>query len=302
MSSPDKRARCRARPLAMVLAAFAAPLIAALAGLPGDLPPGGGGPATLAGLTGGTALAQAGRIEQLHVPPLPPFEIPRPQRVVLDNGMVVMLLEDHELPLVTVTALLRAGARLDPPAKLGLAAVAGEVMRSGGIARAVRPRQGPPARAATRPSSPGRPPRAAASVGDDAGALSGDALDELLEARAAALEVSFGEDSGSAGLSVLKDDFARLLPLFAAVLRYPAFDAAKLGLAKDLAKARLARENDDPDELLTREFARLVYGPRSVYGRTPTFATVDAGIFHWPTFKPVPLQCFCSLAGTGLFG
>jgi zinc protease len=185
-------------------------------------------------------------------PPLPRFEIPRPQRVALDNGMVVMLLEDHELPLVTVTALVRTGSRLDPPAKLGLGALAGELLRSGGIAGGVDRRFAPD------------------------GALSGDALDDLLESRAAGVEVAVAEDSASASLSCLAEDFGSLLPLFAALLRHPAFDAGKLGLARDLAKGRLQRENDDPEAVLWRELARLVYGADSPYGRTPTFATLDA--------------------------
>jgi zinc protease len=190
-------------------------------------------------------------------PPLPRFEIPRPERVTLDNGMVVMLLEDHELPLVAVTALLRTGSRLDPPAKLGLGALAGELLRTGGIARVTG--EGDPRLHLT----PG-------------GALSGDALDDLLEARAAEMEVAIGESSGSANLGCLAEDFASLLPLFAAMLRHPAFDAARLDLARDLAKSRLERENDDPDTVLWRELARLVYGPDSPYGRTPSFATLDA--------------------------
>jgi zinc protease len=191
-------------------------------------------------------------VRQLRYPPPPPFEIPRPERAELGNGMVVMLLENHELPLVTVTAYLRTGSRLDPPGKLGLGALGGEVLRTGGIARGVDPR-----------------------LGKD-GALAGDALDDDLDARAATLEVAVGEDSGRATLNCLKEDFPVLLPLYAAMLRYPAFDAAKLALAKDLAKGRLERENDDPDAVLGREFARLAYGPDSPYGRTPTFATIDA--------------------------
>jgi zinc protease len=35
------------------------------------------------------------------------FSPPEPERVVLDNGLVVYLLEDHELPLVTITATMR---------------------------------------------------------------------------------------------------------------------------------------------------------------------------------------------------
>ncbi|HVR06746.1 MAG TPA: pitrilysin family protein [Thermoanaerobaculia bacterium] len=184
--------------------------------------------------------------------PPPRFEIPRPRRVVLDNGMVVMLLEDHELPLVSVTALIRTGSRLDPPAKLGLGALAGELLRLGGIAEGVDRRLAPD------------------------GALAGDALDDLLEARAAEMEVAVADDSASASLSCLAEDFGALLPLFGALLRHPAFDAGKLSLARDLAKGRLQRENDDPDAVLARELARLVYGSDSPYGRTPTFATLDA--------------------------
>ena len=62
------------------------------------------------------AAAQATRAEELRYPPLPRFDIPQPERVVLDNGMVVMLLEDHELPLVEATACIRAGS---PPRPRG---------------------------------------------------------------------------------------------------------------------------------------------------------------------------------------
>ena len=33
------------------------------------------------------------------------YSIPQPERVVLDNGMILYLLEDHEIPLIEVTAL-----------------------------------------------------------------------------------------------------------------------------------------------------------------------------------------------------
>jgi len=56
------------------------------------------------------------------------FTPPEPERVVLENGMVVYLLEDHELPLVTITAMIRTGAWLDPPDKIGLATLAGATM------------------------------------------------------------------------------------------------------------------------------------------------------------------------------
>ena len=40
------------------------------------------------------------------------FTPPEPDRVVLENGMVVYLLEDHELPLISMTATMRTGSWL----------------------------------------------------------------------------------------------------------------------------------------------------------------------------------------------
>ncbi|MBV9771400.1 MAG: hypothetical protein JOZ32_17650, partial [Bryobacterales bacterium] len=39
--------------------------------------------------------------KDLKYPPLPPVKIPDPTEIVLSNGMKVLLLEDHELPLIS---------------------------------------------------------------------------------------------------------------------------------------------------------------------------------------------------------
>src|SRR5687767_11058610 len=104
--------------------------------------------------------------------------------------MVVMLIEDHELPLVEATALIRAGSRLDPAAKVGLAELAATVLRTGGTA-----------------------------------AMPSERLDDYLESRAATVEVLPGEAVTRATLSSLAQDFPDVLKVFADVLRRPAFDA-----------------------------------------------------------------------------
>ena len=76
--------------------------------------------------------AQVERVEELTFPPLPEIQIPEPTRVELDNGMVVLLMEDHELPLISVSATIRTGSRLESKDKIGLAGLVGSVMRSGG--------------------------------------------------------------------------------------------------------------------------------------------------------------------------
>ena len=116
------------------------------------------------------------------------FTPPEPERVVLENGMVVYLLEDHELPLVTITAMIRTGAWLDPPDKIGLATLAGATMRTGGTQH-----------------------------------MSAAEVDEELEQLAASLSVTIGVESGSAMLDVLKKDLGRGLRIFAleGLLRSP---------------------------------------------------------------------------------
>ena len=52
----------------------------------------------------------------------------------LANGIVVFVVEDHELPLATVSLTVRTGAYLDPPDKIGLAGLTGSQMRAGGTA------------------------------------------------------------------------------------------------------------------------------------------------------------------------
>lgn len=57
--------------------------------------------------------------------------IPEYERVELPNGLVLLLLEHHELPLVDFELRFRAGATLDPAGKEGLADVTLGLMRKG---------------------------------------------------------------------------------------------------------------------------------------------------------------------------
>ncbi len=60
------------------------------------------------------------------------FKAPAPERIELQNGMIVYLLEDHELPLINITASLRTGSIYEPAELAGLAALTGAAMRTGG--------------------------------------------------------------------------------------------------------------------------------------------------------------------------
>lgn len=188
------------------------------------------------------AAAQASRPEEIAYPPLPELKLPRPQEVVLDNGMVVMLIEDHELPLVEGVAVIRTGGRWEPADQLGVAQLTGTVLRSGGTA-----------------------------------AMSADDLDDFLEGRGASVETTIDVDSGSATLSSLAEDFPQVLQVFADVLRRPAFAADRLAVAKSQLNGSIARRNDSPQGIVFREITQIVYGESSPYARDPSYQTV-AGI------------------------
>ena len=63
------------------------------------------------------------------------FTPPEPERVELENGVVLYLLEDHELPIVEARAFIRAASDYDPHHKVGLASLTAHVMRTGGTER-----------------------------------------------------------------------------------------------------------------------------------------------------------------------
>ena len=83
-------------------------------------------------LLSATVMAWAGDrvVKDPRTMTFPPVEFApsEPARVVLDNGMVVYLLEDHELPLVSLSAMMRTGGWLELADKVGLAALTGAVM------------------------------------------------------------------------------------------------------------------------------------------------------------------------------
>src|SRR3954462_6582431 len=69
---------------------------------------------------------------KIQIPRLPPFHPQEPKRIVLPNGLIIFLQEDHELPTIDGVAHTRGGAPSQPTEKVGLAGLYGEVWRTGG--------------------------------------------------------------------------------------------------------------------------------------------------------------------------
>lgn len=209
---------------------------------------------------GNSSLAQEGKIPKspyaIKSKPLD-FVPPKPEKISLENGLSLYFLENHELPLVVVQAKTRVGSIYDPPDKVGLAGLTGEVMRTGGTE-----------------------------------SWSGAELDARLEATAAELANSIGAEASEAVLDIRKQDLEMGMRMFAEMLRFPRFEEEKVEIGKKSRLESIRRRNDNPSAIAQREFQRLLYGKDSVWARIPQPQTIraitrqDLVAFHAKYYHP----------------
>ena len=187
------------------------------------------------------------------------FTPPKPERLVLDNGMILYLLEDHDLPIFRITARFKTGAVYEPKEKTGLANLVGNVMRRGG----------------TKTRTP-------------------EQMNEELEFIAASVETQIGRESGGASLSTMKKDIDKGLEIFADVLMNPAFPEDMIRKEKDEILEDIRRENDTPRQIVFREFRKILYEAdhpysRKTIGYKDTIEKItreDMVAFHGKVFPP----------------
>ena len=179
--------------------------------------------------------------DKIPIPKLHEFKPQQPKRIELKNGIVLLLQEDHELPFVSGSVLIPGGSRDEDSAKAGLVSLYGQAWRTSGTAK-----------------------------------LSGDALDDLLEAKAAHIETGGGQASTSLSWDSLKGDADQVFSLALDLLLHPKFDAQKLELAQQQEATGIVRRNDDEGEIASRESAKLVYGANSPYTLQPELTTIGA--------------------------
>ena len=186
-----------------------------------------------------TAPAQAQPWKTIPIPPLAEFHPAQPKRIVLKNGAVVFLIEDHELPFISGFIEMKGGSRDEPAAKAGLVDLYGDAWRTSGTTT-----------------------------------QDGDKLDDILEAKAAKVETGGDIDSTSVSWNCLKQDEEQVFGIALDLLLHPAFNDQKLNLSKQQMAAGIVRRNDSASGIASREAAKLVYGAKSPYAREPEIATV----------------------------
>jgi zinc protease len=179
--------------------------------------------------------------KNVPIPPLPAFNPPQPTRIMLKNGMTIFLQEDHELPFINGFVMIRGGSRDEPAAKTGMIDLYGQAWRTSGTAK-----------------------------------LTGDEMDDILEAKAAKIETNGSDESTTLSWSSFKQDFDQVFGMASDLLLRPKFRADSLMLAKRQEETGIIRRNDNPEQIAGREAQILVYGKDNPYARVPEFATVQA--------------------------
>jgi zinc protease len=160
----------------------------------------------------------------------PRLNLPEIQKRMLSNGLAVWLVESHEVPLVQINLLLKAGASDDPAGKFGLASLT------------------------------------AAMLDEGAGSRSSLELADAVDFLGASLATTASFDASAVRLNVPVARLKDALPLMADVVLRPTFPAAELERLRQERLTALVQAKDDPASVAPLAFVRTVFGATHRYG------------------------------------
>ncbi|HEU5249083.1 MAG TPA: pitrilysin family protein [Thermoanaerobaculia bacterium] len=208
-----------------------------------------------------TAAPASGKPDRSKPPapgPVRPLTLPPVQKLRLANGLPVLLVEQHEVPVVAVSVVVRAGAGADPRGKPGLASLTADMLDEG------------------------------------AGSRSALEISDEIDFLGARLETRAGWDASTVALRVPVKRLAASLPILADVVLRPTFPEAELERVRKDRLTELLQLKDEPSAVASVALAGALYGGRHRYG-TPVIGTEasvrrfsrgDLSAFHGRTFQP----------------
>ena len=146
-----------------------------------------------------------------------------PTRITTPNGMTVLVLEQHFLPIVEIHALVKAGSAYDPPDKAGIANLVASLLDEGTTSRSSKQ------------------------------------LAEQIDFVGGSLEAKAGEDFTTASARVLKKDVDLGFMLLADVLMHPAFPKHEFERVRAQIQGEITSDSDDPGQVAMKAFNQLVF-------------------------------------------
>ena len=160
-----------------------------------------------------------------------PYEFPHATRFALANGLRVIVAPMHRLPLVSVIAVVDAGAAGDTAGREGLAMLTAAALTEGTVER------------------------------------DGPALVEAFERIGTAVDSGAEWDDATVQLTVTPARFDEAMALLSEVVIAPRFADGDVERLKAERLAELLQQQVEPRGLADERFARMVYAPASRYAR-----------------------------------
>jgi zinc protease len=149
--------------------------------------------------------------------------MPRVERIVLPNQLVLLVGEEHSLPLVTLRLLMDSGSRRDPGGKEGLANLTAKGLLLGTSTHSVT------------------------------------AFSEALDFMGASLNSRAGRDNTTLGLRVLKRDLDKGFDLFMEAVIQPTFPQEEIQRQVEKTLAAIQSEEDRPGRIAGKAFQRTLF-------------------------------------------
>ena len=172
----------------------------------------------------------------------PALKLPTIVKRQLSNGLAAWIVEVHEVPVVQVNLVVRAGTANDPAGKYGVASLTAAMLREG------------------------------------AGTKSSLELADAVEFLGADLNASSGIDASAVRLHVPVARIGDALPLMADVALRPTFPAEELERQRQMRQTDLLQARDNAATIASLAFSRVLYGPSHRFGTAAmgTAATLSA--------------------------
>lgn len=207
----------------------------------------------------GAQEARRPEAKQKEAPPAPlpprPVAFPAFHERTLRNGARVIVVENHEQPVVTLSLRLASGAKHDPAGKSGVASFTASLLDKGTATRS------------------------AAQIAESIDFVGG------------SLGASAGDDWIDVSATVLTEFLDTALVLVSDIVRNPAFPEEELETWRKRALSELQARLGQPSYLAQRRFLRELYGGHP-YGADETPESVgaitrgDVAAFHRAHFRP----------------
>jgi zinc protease len=178
------------------------------------------------------------------MPPLPaparPLTLPNRREVKLENGLTLVLIEDHRVPMVTVNLGIPVGDTNNPQDLIGLAETTAALLTEG------------------------------------TGKRTSEEIDREVETLGGQLSADSNEDYTEIAATVISENFERMLEIFSDAVLRPSFPESEVTLYKKNRLENLTVQRQEPAFLVTEQFYKTLYGAHPYANSSPSPNSIEA--------------------------